>query len=413
MSDIRKASFAFARVFPLAASLALFLLASGIPGVALADPPGANHETSNLYISNSIGYPGGSPNRLVCPDSAPYMVGVEGRFGNWIDAIAPLCTGYNASGRWNQGAGLAGPSAGGTGGHPDNFTCPMGSHITRFRVDANETDKKANRLPHVFSVGFKCGDSVNGWLDTPFTNPWADCSDCLQIVSPGDELNCPDGLIARGMQVSAAEYVNSVALICGPPPVSAVHLGRVQPVNPDAPRQTLCEAAASARARNSPVAPSLEARCQASKGPPVHLGRVVNPNAGAAPPTSICDAARSSRARNSPAAPALERQCIASGGSLAPLPPFDPAVVDALALAGAEIADIDLDVADARDAVDDADYQRGFDIGTGLFGDPALGAQGNTQMGPGSTRIRDSLNAAGQNGFDDSMKFHLARDYRH
>jgi len=408
MIDIRKASVWFASV----SSLALFLVVAS--GIALADPPGANHETSNLYMSNSIGFPGGSPSRLLCPDSAPYMVGVEGRFGNWIDAIAPLCTGYNASGRWNQGAGLAGPSAGGTGGHPDDFACPMGSHITKFRVDANETDSHAKYLPHVFAVGFRCGDAVNGWLDTPFTNPWADCSDCLQIVSPGDELNCPDGQIARGMQVSAAEYVDSIALLCGPPPVGAKQLGRVQQVNPDAPPQTICETAASARTRNSPAAPSLEAQCQASKGPPVHLGRVANTNPGAAPPTSICDAARSSRARNSPAAPALERQCIASGGSLAaPLPPFDPSTVDALALAGSDIAYLDQDVADARYAVDDVDYQRGFDIGTGLFGDPALGAQGNTQMGPGSARIRDSLNAAERDGFNDAMKFHLARNYRH
>ncbi len=56
-------------------------------------------------------------------------------------------------------------------------------------------------------------------------------------------------------------------------------------------------------------------------------------------------------------------------------------------------------------------YQLGFDIATGLFGDPALGAQGNTLMGPGSQRIRDTLSAAGQRGFDDSVKFHLARDY--
>ena len=45
------------------------------------------------------------------------------------------------------------------------------------------------------------------------------------------------------------------------------------------------------------------------------LGRVKLPPTGA-PPRSLCDAARSARARNSPAAPGLEAQCRAQGGTL-------------------------------------------------------------------------------------------------
>jgi hypothetical protein len=51
--------------------------------------------------------------------------------------------------------------------------------------------------------------------------------------------------------------------------------------------------------------------------PSVAFARVKT--SGPTPP--ICDAARSARARNSPAAPALERQCTAAGGSFAPTPP--------------------------------------------------------------------------------------------
>ena len=50
----------------------------------------------------------------------------------------------------------------------------------------------------------------------------------------------------------------------------------------------------------------------------------------------------------------------------------------------------------------------GFDIGTGLFGDPKLGAQGNTIMGPGSERIRASLHADGPKGFDAARDFNVA-----
>ena len=54
---------------------------------------------------------------------------------------------------------------------------------------------------------------------------------------------------------------------------------------------------------------------------------------------------------------------------------------------------------------------RGFDIATGIFGDPALGAKGNAARGPNSKRIRDALSDAGQWGFDASTAFHLSREY--
>ena len=83
-----------------------------------------------------------------------------------------------------------------------------------------------------------------------------------------------------------------------------------------------------------------------------------------------------------------------------------------LAKTGAEIAQADSVVAAARAADLSILYWLGFDIATGIFGDPAKGARGNTQTGPGSLGIRDSLSAAGQRGFDASVKLHLSRNYR-
>ena len=79
---------------------------------------------------------------------------------------------------------------------------------------------------------------------------------------------------------------------------------------------------------------------------------------------------------------------------------------------GEKIADSDKGVADALYADDDPFYQLGFDIATGLFGDPAKGTVGSTQLGTGSLAIRSGLNAAGQRGFDDSTKLHFGRKYR-
>ena len=179
----------------------------------------------------------------------------------------------------------------------------------------------------------------------------------------------------------------------------------------------------------------------AAPRPTLALGRVGPRYSG--PPIPICDVARSARARNSPAAPGLEQRCLASGGSMTPPlvvdmaasdaldrssfelatrasePPSPPAApevsaaqVDHLAATGSAIAQQDPDVADARASDIDPSYAHGFDIGTGLFGDPALGAVGNTATGPGSLAIRATLDAGGQRGFDASVGFHLARDYR-
>jgi hypothetical protein len=78
---------------------------------------------------------------------------------------------------------------------------------------------------------------------------------------------------------------------------------------------------------------------------------------------------------------------------------------------GAQIAQADPSVERARKSDPDVFYWLGFDIATGIFGDPALGADGNTLTGPGSMRIRDSLGTGAKLGFDDAVAFHLARKY--
>jgi len=110
------------------------------------------------------------------------------------------------------------------------------------------------------------------------------------------------------------------------------------------------------------------------------------------PSKPVCELASQARARNSPAAPGLEAKC-----------------VDDLANKGGAIAEVDPTVANARRAEADGSYRLGFDIATGIFGDAALGAWGNTATGPVSLKIRAGLNAAGQRGFDAAVEFHASR----
>jgi hypothetical protein len=89
------------------------------------------------------------------------------------------------------------------------------------------------------------------------------------------------------------------------------------------------------------------------------------------------------------------------------------------AAAGAAIAKVDPIVEEARRTYrlgprtveTDVFYRLGFDIATGIFGDPVLGGRGNTATGPGSTKIRNALSAPARRGFDASVAFHLSREY--
>ncbi|MEK6374762.1 MAG: serine protease [Acidobacteriota bacterium] len=83
-----------------------------------------------------------------------------------------------------------------------------------------------------------------------------------------------------------------------------------------------------------------------------------------------------------------------------------------LAETGAAIAEVDPVVAKVRMREQDAAFWLGFDIATGIFGDPKRGARGNTATGPGSLGIRDSLkSSASRRGFNASVALHLSRRY--
>jgi hypothetical protein len=142
----------------------------------------------------------------------------------------------------------------------------------------------------------------------------------------------------------------------------------------------------------------------------LRLGRAAprDPNA---PVPSICDASRSARARNSPAAPGLEARCriVGETTNMAISTLVDSSELDRLAEIGHTIARADYDLGNLRRSNTDLQYRRGFDVASALFGDPAAGGQGKTAADAESANIRASLDPASQPGFDDSANFHFSR----
>ncbi|MFN0215050.1 MAG: hypothetical protein ACKVT2_12410 [Saprospiraceae bacterium] len=74
---------------------------------------------------------------------------------------------------------------------------------------------------------------------------------------------------------------------------------------------------------------------------------------------------------------------------------------------GAAIAKASPVIAAARNRSQSEYFKLGFDIATGIFGDPALGARGNTATGPGSLGIRDALSDEGRKGFNAAVQLLL------
>jgi len=208
-----------------------------------------------------------------------------------------------------------------------------------------------------------------------------------------------------------------------PPPIKA------QPRVPHAPGTTpatprpICEAARDARERNNPAARGLEQTCLtikkgealANQDPLATELRNQQPDDSARQGFDIGMAIAEGHTLQGPG---KEKTCAAlhttaeqAGCRMAVLFSVDRNRNAKLAATGAQIAKADQGVANLRNAETDAFYRLGFDIATGIFGNPALGASGNTATGPGSLAIRDALNAAGQRGFNAAVKLHLSRRY--
>lgn len=335
-TDTRRAE---CRRVACALSVALSLACAAAPPAWAQASEGASHALeSRLVFLPAIGGGGGSQFKALC-NGDEQLAGVELRAGDDIDAIRPVCVTAFIDGAGVRGVGAATLTTdtglvctrddlfcdtraagyafnkrdyavapgwyGGIGGHIERLLCPGSRPIVLgMDIRAEGVDTISVNNIHLF-----CGQ--------PAVDQVADANPSNIFDAPANDqarertgsLRCPAGLVAVGLHGRAGIWLDALGLACDLPRVKKyLALGRVETTGAaDGPRPSLCEAARSARERNSPAAPALERQCEASKPPPVLLGRVGVP--ADAPRPGLCDAAKSARARNSPAAPGLERQC--------------------------------------------------------------------------------------------------------
>lgn len=346
---------------------------------------------SQTYLEPVGGY-GGSAFERRCA-SGEYLHGFELRAGSDVDAIRPVCFEPAGQGEHIAPGKYAGAWHGGPGGSIVQLHCPANQGISAVRGMRVLVEGK--RIQTVNEIRLYCGPVSTapfqlGEPDASFKAPEQQDSQTFigttysMVVHGAQTQRCPDGEVAVGVHGRTGAWVDAIGLICAapepdrglagldrrPPPVALgrvqptspppVALGRVQPTSPPPvalgrvqsapgsnPSPPICDAARSARARNSPAAPGLERQC-AAQTLPVALGRVQPTTQGPGPldkkqipmsvilnPPPICASATSARARNSPAAPGLERQCqfamerAADAARTAPPPVAPPSIPSA------------------------------------------------------------------------------------
>jgi hypothetical protein len=201
---------------------------------------------------------------------------------------------------------------------------------------------------------------------------------------------------------------------------------------------SVCDAAIAARERNSSAAPSLEAECRkigggAALDRPTAAARTLGELATAGRAIAESDPLSAQLRALQPEGPIRRgfdigmaasvnqtqwgpsKQKLLGSLSAAEGEGFTIAVSFSLdrnrnadlAATGATIAEAIPAIGKARTLDTDPRYWLGFDIATGIFGDPALGAKGNTATGPGSLGIRNALSIPAQRGFDASVSLNL------
>lgn len=395
------------------------------------------------------GGPGGSQFFARCAEGE-ILNGFELRVGDDVDAIRAICV--RALSPKTIAARRPHPdNAGGPGGHVIQVVCPDRTPlIASMLVGWEGVQTKVVNTLRVYCAIAANGQLPAGFPTVAFDGPEIQPSGVFG-ASFGSALalemqRCPDGLVPVGINGRSGKWLDAVGFVCGPlrvatpDPNTVTSLGRVASSGAPPPQRTICEAAADARARRSPAAPNLEAQCRAATPPPppppaaVTGGDLQQVAARGATLASNDPLAAELRARladdaqrrgfdmgmgiwagNVAAGPGKQRY----RDLLAPneQPGFDVAAAFSLprnkhavlSQVGAAIANANPAVANARKAENDVFFWLGFDIASGIFGDRAAGAQGNTATGPGSLGIRNELNGAGQRGFDAAVALHLGR----
>ena len=361
-----------------------------------------------------IGGPGGGQFKALC-GPGEYLTGAELRTGDDVDAIRPLCMSATQ-------VSAPTPLFGGSGGGPRQLRCPSQTPA----VLGLDVGAEGEATIIVNNIHLFCGLPLPNQRPPEYPSAVFDGPAAVAgrptfpsllgrapILKSGDFQVCPAGQIATGINGRSGAWLDAVGLVCGappaPPPRVVASLGRVNTTVVGGAEAPICASARSARSRNSPAAPTLEAQCNAAnaqinaqiaaRNAQIAANEKIDLTPGpSGAPVSVCDAAQAALNRTAPEAADLVAKCRANGGGQSLI-----SEADQLAGSGEAIANGDPLLAEFRNRQPDGPVRHGFDVGVAATGADQL-------WGPGKQRILDSLKPAEQEGFKVAASFVMDRN---
>lgn len=213
------------------------------------------------YRSRVAGGDGGAPFDMRCAQG-DYLVGLSGRSGHWLDAIAPMCARWDANARQFLPPGIA-PLRGGRGGHAGETRCDANSAINQLLIETAPNDWGSVGLLAPRCVNAR--ETARQTARTGVTQFGMGIADRRAAEAERDGYGvsvsvdydwaampqCRAGDVAVGIFGAAGDAVDRLGLICAPAPRAAMQFGR----------RTAPSRAAVEAARESQVANAAAPRC--------------------------------------------------------------------------------------------------------------------------------------------------------
>lgn len=175
-------------------------------------------------LSRSSGGGGGAAFSARCAPG-DYLVGLQGRSGHWVDAIAPLCAAWRADRERFDVPGLGQQFGSPRGGAPNRFRCDDQSAVTALLVESarNEWGSVGLLAPRCAGLNGKQRKPAEGQrFGTSFVEHIPDEPGVGTSAAPYyDESampRCPSGHLAVGIFGAAGNLVDRIGLICAPVP---------------------------------------------------------------------------------------------------------------------------------------------------------------------------------------------------
>lgn len=193
-------------------------LASSLIVMALATPAGAT-------VTETFGGPGGSPFVSSCP-SGMAMAGMRAATGAWVDSVSILCGRFDHVTKRLQTPYWVHARAGGKGGSSQERYCDGARPVTG--ITLTHTIGNGLERQYVNSIGLICGDPnrIEQCIGSGEGCDLVSKTTTTTVILPisktrkykNDKLLCGQGEVALGLKGRAGDYVDAIALWCGPPP---------------------------------------------------------------------------------------------------------------------------------------------------------------------------------------------------